>query len=91
MAKGRVYHHLYFQEVGKPDRELASDPRKTLRSIYYSVSGNAVGAERWRLFIEAGEPILNAFTDPKDFPSWLSARASTTTSTNTRAPDSPAP
>ncbi len=24
MAKGRVYHHLYFQQVGKPDRELAS-------------------------------------------------------------------
>jgi pimeloyl-ACP methyl ester carboxylesterase len=75
MAKGRVYHHLYFQEVGKPDRELAADPRKTLRSLYYSVSGSAVGAERWRLFIEPGEPILNAFTEPKDFPAWLSARA----------------
>jgi len=75
MAKGRVYHHLYFQQLGKPDRELASDPRKTLRSVYYSISGNAVGAERWRLFIEPGEPILNAFTEPKEFPSWLSARA----------------
>jgi pimeloyl-ACP methyl ester carboxylesterase len=75
MAKGRVYHHLYFQQIGKPDSELASDPRKTLRSIFYSVSGSAVGAERWRLFIEPGEPILNAFTDPKEFPSWLSARA----------------
>ena len=75
MAKGRVYHHLYFQQLGKPDRELASDPRKTLRSVFYSVSGSAVGAERWRLFVEPGEPILNAFTDPKEFPSWLSARA----------------
>ncbi|CAE6831574.1 alpha/beta hydrolase [Paraburkholderia domus] len=75
MAKGRVYHHLYFQQIDKPDREFASDPRKTLRSIYYSVSGSAVGDERWRLFVEAGEPILNAFTDPKEFPSWLSARA----------------
>jgi pimeloyl-ACP methyl ester carboxylesterase len=75
MAKGRVSHHLYFQQVGKPDRELASDPRKTLRSIFYSVSGSAVGAERWRLFVEPGEPILNAFTEPKEFPSWLSARA----------------
>jgi len=75
MAKGRVYHHLYFQQLGKPDRELAADPRKTLRSIFYSVSGSAVGTERWRLFIEAGEPILNAFTEPKKFPSWLSARA----------------
>ena len=75
MAKGRVYHHLYFQQVGKPDRELASDPRKTLRSVYYSISGDATGNERWRLFIEPGEPILNAFTEPKEFPSWLSARA----------------
>jgi pimeloyl-ACP methyl ester carboxylesterase len=75
MAKGRVYHHLYFQQSGKPDRELASDPRKTLRSVFYSVSGSAVGAERWRLFVEPGEPILNAFTEPKEFPSWLSARA----------------
>ena len=75
MAKGRVSHHLYFQQVGKPDRELASDPRKTLRSIFYSVSGSAVGAERWRLFVEPGEPILNAFTEPKEFPSWLSERA----------------
>jgi pimeloyl-ACP methyl ester carboxylesterase len=75
MAKGRVYHHLYFQQRGKPDRELAADTRKTLRSIFYSVSGSAVGAERWRLFIEPGEPILNAFTDPKDFPAWLSPKA----------------
>jgi len=75
MAKGRVSHHLYFQQIGKPDRELARDPRKTLRSIFYSVSGSAVGAERWRLFVEPGEPILNAFTEPKEFPSWLSVRA----------------
>ncbi|SAL53662.1 alpha/beta hydrolase fold protein [Caballeronia turbans] len=75
MAKGRVYHHLYFQQIGKPDREFAGDPRKTMRSVFYSVSGSAVGAERWRLFVEPGKPILNAFTDPKEFPSWLSARA----------------
>ncbi|WP_293191395.1 alpha/beta hydrolase [Ottowia sp.] len=75
MAKGKMSHHLYFQQIGKPDRELASDTRKTLRSSYYSVSGSAVGADRWRLFVEPDEPILNAFTDPKDFPPWLSARA----------------
>ena len=75
MAKGRVFHHLYFQQVGKPDRELAGDPRKTLRSVYYSISGDATGNDRWRLFLEPGEPILNGFTEPKEFPSWLSARA----------------
>jgi len=75
MAKGKGYHHLYFQQLEKPDRELAADTRKTLRSIFYSVSGSAVGAERWRLFIEPDEPILNAFTDPAEFPAWLSPEA----------------
>jgi len=75
IAQGRVFHHLYFQQIGKPDRELASDPRKTLRSVYYSISGDATGDDRWRLFLPAGEPILNAFTEPKQFPAWLSDRA----------------
>ncbi|MNZ91232.1 putative aminoacrylate hydrolase RutD [compost metagenome] len=75
MAKGKGYHHLYFQQLEKPDRELAADTRKTLRSIFYSVSGSAVGDERWRLFVEPDEPILNAFTDPAEFPSWLSPEA----------------
>jgi pimeloyl-ACP methyl ester carboxylesterase len=75
MARGKVFHHLYFQELGKPDRELSSDPRRTLSSIFYSISGSAVGTERWRLFIEPGEPILNAFTEPTILPSWLSSQA----------------
>jgi pimeloyl-ACP methyl ester carboxylesterase len=75
MAKGKVYHHMYFQQVGKPDRELSNDTRKTLRSIFYSISGSAAGTERWRMLIEPSESILDAFTEPKDFPGWLSARA----------------
>jgi pimeloyl-ACP methyl ester carboxylesterase len=75
MAGGKGYHHLYFQDLGKPDREMSNDTRKTLRSMFYSVSGSAVGAERWRIFFEPGEPLLDAFTDPKNFPRWLSSRA----------------
>jgi len=75
MVKGRMHHHLYFLQLDKPERELASDTRKTLRSIHYAVSGSAVGADRWRVFFKPGESILDAFTDPKEFPSWLSARA----------------
>jgi pimeloyl-ACP methyl ester carboxylesterase len=66
---------MYFQQVGKPDRELSADTRKTLRSVFYSISGSAAGAERWRMLIEPGESILSAFTEPKEFPEWLSARA----------------
>lgn len=75
MVGDKNYHHLYFQQLGKPDREMSADPRKTLRSIYYSVSGSAVGAERWRLFFEPGEALLDAFTDPRELPAWLSPRA----------------
>ena len=46
MAKDKVFFHLYFQQVGKLDRELSRDTRKTLRSIFYSISGNATGKER---------------------------------------------
>jgi pimeloyl-ACP methyl ester carboxylesterase len=72
---GRTHYQVYFQEPGKADRELASDTRKSMRSMLYSVSGSAVGAERWRPFIEPGESLLDTFTDPKELPSWLSARA----------------
>ena len=75
MAKDKTFYQLYFQQVGKADREMSRDPRKTLRGIFYSISGDATGKERWRLFVEPGETILDTFTEPKDFPSWLSPRA----------------
>lgn len=75
MAQDKTFYHAYFQQRGKPDRELDHDPRKTLRSMFYSISGSATGAERWRLFIEPGETVLDTFTDPKEFPAWLSPEA----------------
>jgi pimeloyl-ACP methyl ester carboxylesterase len=75
IQKGKTHYQVYFQQPENPDRELGSDPRKTMRSLLYSVSGSAVGAERWRPFMEPGESFLDTLTDPKDLPSWLSARA----------------
>jgi pimeloyl-ACP methyl ester carboxylesterase len=75
IGNGKVFYQLYFQQLGKPDREMWRDTRKTLRSIFYSISGDATGAERWRLFIGPGETILDTFAEPKDFPAWLSPRA----------------
>ncbi|WP_213956431.1 alpha/beta hydrolase [Variovorax sp. dw_954] len=75
MGKDKTFYQLYFQQVGKPDREMSRDPRKTLRSIFYSISGDATGKERWRLFVEPGETILDTLTEPKVFPPWLSPRA----------------
>ncbi|WP_256354075.1 alpha/beta fold hydrolase [Variovorax sp. dw_308] len=75
MAKDKTFYQLYFQQVGKADREMSRDPRKTLRSIFYAISGAATGKERWRLFVEPGETFPDTFPEPKDFPSWLSPRA----------------
>ncbi|SPA16026.1 putative enzyme, alpha/beta hydrolase catalytic domain [Cupriavidus taiwanensis] len=75
MAKGKGFHYLYFQQVGKPDRELSADTRTTLRSMFYSVSGSAAAAERWRVLFDSNEGILSSVSDPKEFPEWLSARA----------------
>jgi pimeloyl-ACP methyl ester carboxylesterase len=75
MAKDKMFYQWYFQQVDKPDREMGQDVRKTLRSVFYSISGDAKGDERWRLFVEPGESILDTFTEPKILPPWLSERA----------------
>jgi pimeloyl-ACP methyl ester carboxylesterase len=75
IQKGRTHYQVYWQQRDLPDRELAHDPRKTLRSIHYSVSGSAGKGEGWRPFLEPGETVLDTCTDPKELPSWMSARA----------------
>jgi pimeloyl-ACP methyl ester carboxylesterase len=74
-AQGRTFHHAYFQQPEKPDREMALDTRKTLRSIYYSISGSAKGTDRWRILFGFDESLLDSFTDPNELPAWLSERA----------------
>ena len=75
MSKDKMFYQWYFQQVDKPDREMGQDVRKTLRSVFYSISGDAKGDERWRLFVEPGESILDTFTEPQVLPAWLSERA----------------
>ena len=72
---GKRFYHDYFQDVGATDREMNADIRKTLRSILYSVSGSAVGSERWRILIGPKETILDTFHDPERLPEWLPAQA----------------
>jgi hypothetical protein len=43
---------------------MNADIRRTLRSIFYSVSGSAVGHERWRPFLSDGETVLDTVFDP---------------------------
>ena len=74
MAKDKMFYQWYFQQVDKPDREMGQDIRKTLSSVFYSISGDAKGDERWRLFVEPGESILDTFAEPKVLRPWLSER-----------------
>jgi pimeloyl-ACP methyl ester carboxylesterase len=55
--------------------ELDADVRHTLRSILFSVSGDARGAQRWRPFLAPGERFLDTVFDPPRMPAWLSAAA----------------
>ncbi len=72
---GKCFYQQYFQQRGKADAELGADVRKTVRSIHYSISGDAIGDERWRLFIDQRETFLDTVFDPEKLPAWLSDTA----------------
>jgi pimeloyl-ACP methyl ester carboxylesterase len=71
---GRFYHH-YFQQLGLAEAELDADIPRSLRSIHHAISGQASGAERWRLFVMPGEPLLATLPDPGCVPGWLGDQA----------------
>jgi pimeloyl-ACP methyl ester carboxylesterase len=54
---------------------MNADIRQTLGSIFYSVSGSAVGDEHWRPFLSDGETALDTVSDPDQLPNRLPARA----------------
>jgi pimeloyl-ACP methyl ester carboxylesterase len=65
---GDGFYHLYFQEPGVADAELALDPTRTLRQMLYS--GSADGP-RGPLVVPPGGGFLDTGTDPEVLPSWL--------------------
>jgi len=71
---GKRFYQEYFQHA-QAEQEMDADIRKTLRSIYYAISGDAQGAERWRLFIGKEENFLDTVFDPVQFPDWLTQQA----------------
>ena len=71
---GKRFYQAHFAS-GAATAEMDADIRKTLRSTYYSLSGDAVEAERWRLFIGADESFMDSVFDPAQFPAWLSDTA----------------
>jgi len=71
-AYGDNFYQLYFQEPGVAEAELGRDVRATLRRLLYSLSGNAVPAERWRPVLPGpGAGFLAATAEPLALPPWL--------------------
>ncbi len=68
---GKCFYQQYFQQRGKVEFELDADIRKTLGSIYHSISGDAGVEEHWRLFIDPGETFLDTVVEPGTPPAWL--------------------
>jgi pimeloyl-ACP methyl ester carboxylesterase len=69
--KDRFFYQLYFQEPGVAEAELSADTAKSLRMIYYSISGDGAG-----LFLKekpADAKMLDGLIDPDPFPAWMSS------------------
>src|SRR6185437_7533859 len=63
---------MYFQEPGVAERELERDVRRTLASVYYSLSGSLPADKRWHPFVPPGKGLLDTGFEPTLPLSWLS-------------------
>ncbi len=70
MFADSFFYIVYFQDPGIAEAELEADPRRSMRLILYSASGDAPPAPGF-----AGKPkgagLLDGMTDPQTLPSWL--------------------
>ena len=66
---GDGFYMVYFQQPGVADAELNADPRRTLRMLLYSASGDAPNSRR-----RSCRPAAVSWTscqDPAALPAWL--------------------
>jgi pimeloyl-ACP methyl ester carboxylesterase len=68
------FYQLYFQAPGVAEAELERDPRRTIRSILYTASGDHPGREggHGMGMVPRSGGFLSRMTDPAALPSWLS-------------------
>lgn len=64
------WYIVYFQKPGVAEAELNADIRKSLRMIYYSISGDAPQGT-WFTPKPASAKFLEGLIDPPSLPSWL--------------------
>jgi pimeloyl-ACP methyl ester carboxylesterase len=69
---GNGFYMQYFQEPGVAEAELGQDPRKSMRMILYSASGDALqGTEPVAPLVPEGRGFLDIMVDPETLPDWL--------------------
>jgi pimeloyl-ACP methyl ester carboxylesterase len=71
-----VFYQLYFQEPGVAEAELERDPRRTIRRLLYSGSGDARGDSAVSAagavgMVPRGGGFLDRGADPASLPPWL--------------------
>ena len=70
LFKDTFFYIVYFQEEGVAEKELDADPRRSMRLILYSASGDAPPAPGFAGKAK-GLGLLDGMTDPETLPSWL--------------------
>ena len=72
LAGEKVLYQLYFQEPGKAEADLEADPRRSLRTMLYALSGDPPPEKRWRFLLGKHESLLDVGSEPDVLPAWLS-------------------
>jgi pimeloyl-ACP methyl ester carboxylesterase len=68
---GQQFYQTYFQTPGVAEKEFESDPKRTFRMVFYSLSGSIPKEHKWRYVFGLDQKALDGFTDPKELPAWL--------------------
>jgi pimeloyl-ACP methyl ester carboxylesterase len=73
----KFFYMLYFQEVGPPEEEFDADPRRYVRTMLYSASGEGIasGVPLLADAPAAGTKFLDILTPaPDELPGWITER-----------------
>jgi pimeloyl-ACP methyl ester carboxylesterase len=68
---GQQFYQIYFQTPGVAEKEFESDPKRTFRMVFYSLSGSIPKERKWRYVFRVDQKVLDGLTDPKELPAWL--------------------
>lgn len=68
---GRFFYQLYFQQPGVAEAELEADVRRSLRMIYFNLSGDAPKDAWLQADAAADARLLDGLADPEHLPEWF--------------------